>query len=125
MTEQLKNESLRQKQSRFAHACALLILFAEAKGFAVTFGETYRPEREAAANAAAGTGIKASLHVRRLAVDLNAFNTDGKYLEDTVDYLPLGEFWESLGTDYYWGGRFTKKPDGNHFSLSPDGGRTR
>ena len=124
MAEPLKNESLRQKQSRFARDMALLVLYIEARGYSCTFGECYRPPREAAANAATGAGIANSLHTQRLAVDLNLFSPEGKFLEDSLEHLPFGEFWESIGADHAWGGRFKVK-DGNHYSLTPDGGRTR
>ncbi|EJY8354924.1 M15 family metallopeptidase, partial [Cronobacter sakazakii] len=46
---------------------------------------------------------------------------NGKYATRTEDYLPLGEYWESLGGS--WGGRFKTNPDGNHFSLEHNGVR--
>lgn len=55
-----------------------------------------------------------------LAVDFNLF-VNGQYKTDTADYLPLGEYWESLGGT--WGGRFKSRPDGNHFSLEHNGVR--
>jgi hypothetical protein len=56
-----------------------------------------------------------SLHKDRLAIDLNLFKNQD-YLKSTEDYLPLGEYWESIGGA--WGGRFN---DGNHFSLEHNG----
>jgi len=100
--------SLIPKQNRFARMIALLILFAQEKGYEVTCGDFFRDER-------CDYGHPKSLHKRRLAADLNLFK-DGVYLKDTEDYRLLGEFWESLGGS--WGGRIN---DGNHFSLSHDG----
>lgn len=96
---------------------ALLIQWAYRQGYALTFGDAYRTQEQAAANAASGSGIARSLHCDRLAIDLNLFR-DGVYLTNTQEYEPLGEFWESLGGA--WGGRF-RKPDGNHFSLAYGG----
>ena len=61
-----------------------------------------------------------SLHRDSLAIDLPMVWPDGRYGTWT-DYLPLGEYWESLGGA--WGGRFdlnrdgVAKDDANHFSL--------
>lgn len=84
----------------------LLIEFAYANGYELSFGHALRcPDCK--------VGSKHSLHRSRLAVDFNLFK-NGKYLEDTESYRPLGEYWESLGGS--WGGRFSS-PDGCHFSL--------
>lgn len=108
-------ETLRQKQSRFAVMVARLILKAQEMGYEVTLGEAWRPPAQAAANARNGTGIANSLHIDRLAVDLNLYK-DGKWLDKTEDHKPLGEWWESVGGT--WGGRFK---DGNHYSLAHGG----
>lgn len=95
--------SLRRKQSEFAHAVALLIIYAYQQGYEITFGEAYSyPEDE--------HHIDNSFHYKRLAIDLNLFK-DGKYLSETEDHKPLGVFWKSLGGT--WGGDFR---DGNHYS---------
>jgi hypothetical protein len=106
-------ETLRQKQSRFARYVALLIQYAEARGFEVTFGDTYRDPR-------APYGNKNSLHHDRLAVDLNLFR-DGRFLTSTESHRPLGEFWKSLSDDCTWGGDFKPVPDGNHYGVSHGG----
>ncbi|MBA7857468.1 M15 family metallopeptidase [Enterobacter sp. RHBSTW-00901] len=112
--------TLGEKQWRFTLMIALLIQYAQAKGYRLTFGEAYRTPEQAALNAKKGSGIANSLHTQRLAVDFNLF-VNGQYKTDTADYLPLGEYWESLGGS--WGGRFKSRPDGNHFSLEHDGVR--
>jgi hypothetical protein len=116
--------TLVEKQSRFAVLVARLILEADARGWAVTFGETYRSPEEADRLAKAGKGIRQSLHTKRLAVDLNLF-IDGKYQTSSEAYLPLGEWWEQQSTPEVtcaWGGFFSS-PDGNHFSVSHEGRR--
>ncbi len=112
--------TLREKQSLFVTLVARLILEAQTRGYALTFGEAYRTPEQAALNAKNGTGIAHSLHTDRLAIDFNLFK-DGVYQAASDAYRPLGEFWETLHELCRWGGRFTK-PDGNHFSLT-DGGR--
>lgn len=114
-------ESLRQKQSRFALGLALLIQKADEWGYAVTLGEAWRTPEQARLNAAKGTGTLTSLHIERLAIDLNLYR-DGVWLQSSEDHKPLGEWWEKLGPDHRWGGRFAR-PDGNHYSITPDGRR--
>lgn len=99
---------------------AQLISYAQDKGLRLTFGEAYRTPEQAKLNAKAGKGISNSLHTQRLAVDFNLF-VNGQYKTRTEDYLPLGEYWESIGGS--WGGRFKSNPDGNHFSLEHNGVR--
>lgn len=112
--------TLREKQSLFVELVARLILQANALGYELTFGEAYRSPEEAQRLFELGVGKKNSLHIQRLAIDLNLFK-NGKYLNKTEDHQPLGEFWESLSTDDYtccWGGRFK---DGNHYSIAHNG----
>lgn len=99
---------LSEKQARFTKMVALLILWADAKGYNLTFGDAYRSPK-------VRYGHPQSLHRMRLAIDLNLFK-DGKYLNKTEDHEPLGLFWESMGGT--WGGRFD---DGNHYSLKHEG----
>ena len=100
--------TLRQKQSRFAHMVALLILHAEQLGYEVTLGEAFRIPT-------LSHGHPKSLHKKRLAIDINLFR-NGRYLTSTKAHTPLGEYWESIGGT--WGGRFN---DGNHYSLAHGG----
>jgi hypothetical protein len=107
-------------QQEFAHAASVLIQKAMEFGYTITLGEAWRTPQQAQWNADHGTGIAHSLHIERLAIDLNFFKagaliTDGSKLKD------IGEWWKSLGPNYRWGGDFTHLPDGNHFSISPDG----
>lgn len=112
-------------QQEFAQAAARLILKAPEFGYAVTGGELERTPQQAALNAAAGKGIAHSLHIERLAIDLN-FYKDGVWVTDGTQLADIGAWWKSQGPMYFWGGDFTHIPaDGNHFSLSPDNGATR
>lgn len=117
-------ESLRQKQTRFARAVPRLIDKAFELGFLVTIGEVTRTETQAQRNAETGAGIARSLHLLRLAIDLHLFLPDGTYIRDGAGHRQLGAYWKSLSVDHYWGGDFTKR-DFNHYSLSPDGGKTQ
>ncbi|CDL40952.1 FIG01219977: hypothetical protein [Citrobacter freundii] len=94
--------TLSEKQQLFTVMVANLIHWAEERGYRLTFGEAFRTPEQAALNAKKGSGISNSLHTQRLAVDFNLF-VNGQYQTRTEDYLPLGEYWESLGGS--WGGR--------------------
>jgi hypothetical protein len=107
-------------QQEFAQSAAKLIQKAVELGLTVTLGEAWRTPQQAQWNADHGTGIAHSLHIERLAIDLNCFKA-GAYITDGAQLAPLGEWWKSLGPNYRWGGDFHHLPDGNHFSLSPDG----
>lgn len=107
--------TLGEKQRKFVRMVGLLIEWAYSHNYELTFGDAYRSPEAAALNAKKGLGIASSLHCQRLAIDLNLF-IGGQYQTATEAYLPLGEYWESLGGS--WGGRFK---DGNHFSLAHEG----
>ena len=114
--------TLREKRCVFTEHVAELIREARSLGFECALDQVKRTQAEADANAAAGTGIKRSLHLVGLAVDLLLYR-DGVYLTATQDYEPLGNWWEAQSTTSYtlaWGGRFR---DGNHFSLAHEGRR--
>lgn len=115
--------TLLEKQTLFAQDFSKLIQYAASIGYQVTYGETERSKTQAEANAKAGKGIANSLHIIRLAGDLNLYK-NGKYLDKSEDHRSLGVFWESLSTPeakHRWGGRFTSRPDGNHYSIEHEG----
>lgn len=107
-------------QEEFAQSAARLIQQAVTLGYTVTLGEAWRSPEQAAWDAAHGTGVSHSLHTERLAIDLN-FYKEGAWIMDGSKLADIGAWWKALGSIYRWGGDFTTRPDGNHFSLSPDG----
>ena len=111
------NMTLRQLQSLHVRLVAKLIEYATSQGYELTWGEAWRTPEQAEINAKKGVGIRNSLHMDRLAVDLNLFR-DGHFLSASDDHRPLGEFWESLHPLARWGGRFG---DGNHYSIEHNG----
>jgi hypothetical protein len=113
--------SLREQQSEFVRLVAKLIEYAHENGMELTFGECWRTPEQAKLNAAKGSGIRNSLHTERLAIDLNLF-VGGVFIDSSSGHRRLGEYWESLHPRCRWGGRF-RRPDGNHYSFSPDGVR--
>ena len=108
---------LYNRQITFTKNAAALILFIYSKGYACTFGDAFRSSEQAALNAASGKGIKNSLHCQRLAIDLNLFDSDGKYLTEKEDYKQFGDFWKSLSLHNRWGGDFVHLVDSNHFEM--------
>jgi hypothetical protein len=109
-------------QEEFAQQVANLIKKAGELGYGVTFGEAWRTPEQAALNAKSGAGIFNSLHMDRLAIDLNLFK-DGVYITDDRGHRELGAWWKTLGPRYCWGGDFRPRQDPNHYSISPDGVR--
>lgn len=111
--------TLGERQRVFTRLVAKLIEHAYETGYGLTFGEAYRTPEQAALNAKTGKGIASSLHGMRLAIDLNLFR-DGKFLANSEDHRPLGEYWKTLHPDCCWGGDFSR-PDGNHYSMTYGG----
>lgn len=112
---------LLETQFLFTKLLPRLFDHAYARGYNLTLGEAHRTPEQAALNAKSGKGIKNSLHIKRLAIDLNLFK-NGKLLQNSEDHKFLGEFWEQLGkkegVPTRWGGRFK---DGNHYSIEFEG----
>jgi len=114
--------TLGEKQRLFTKLVGQLIDWSYQNGYELTLGDAYRSPEQAAMNAQKGSGIANSLHTQRLAIDLNLFK-NGVYLTDSGAYKPLGDFWKSLDPCCSWGGDFTTRADGNHFSISYNGVR--
>lgn len=117
-------ETLREKQTRFAKWVPRLIDKVFELGYLVTLSETWRTPEQAAWNAAHGEGIACSLHGERLAIDLDLFKPDGTFILDDTGHKELGAWWVLQSPDFCWGGNFARK-DFDHYSLTPDGGRTQ
>ena len=108
--------SLGSTQREFTLDVAKLIQHIYASGFECTFGDAYRSPKAHGGQGEKGPyGRATSAHKQRLAVDLNLFK-DGKYLTSTEDHRPFGEYWLVMRPQNRWGGNFTPKKDGNHYS---------
>ncbi len=114
-----------EKQWLFTQLVARLVWELRDMGYHVTYGEAYRTPDAALLNSKQGDGIANSLHIIRLAVDLNLFR-QGEFLERVTDYEPAGKLWESYSVagayQCCWGGRF-KSLDASHFSIEHEGVR--
>jgi hypothetical protein len=109
--------TLEDRQEIFAKNVSSLIIYLFGAGYRCSLGEVYRTPEQAAFYAKVGKGIADSLHCKRLAIDINLFNSANVYLQDSKDYEPLGLFWEKLHPDNEWGGRWKHLADGNHFQM--------
>jgi len=110
--------TLGEKQRIFVYRLSLLVQWAYENGYELTLGDAYRDPRVHGQHGEKKSYSSAlSNHKIRLAQDYNLFK-DGVYLDKTEDHKPLGEYWESLGHDCAWGGRFK---DGNHYSMEHQG----
>lgn len=116
---------LADKRKTFTLNLAHLVLWIKARGQDAMLEQVKRTEAEAAANAAAGSGISNSLHTLGLAADVSLF-IFGVYQTGSQAYAEAGAFWKSLNPLNRWGGDFhdaagKPKPDGNHFSMEHNG----
>ena len=113
--------TLGEKQRLFMQLVGqFLVWIYQQPGYEVSGGELLRSKEQALANAASGAGIANSLHLDKLAIDLQLF-VNGAYQTETEAYKPLGDFWKTLNPLCRWGGDFTSRKDGNHFSLTHEG----
>lgn len=104
------------EQAAFLLDATKLIQYATSCGFVVTGGELYRTQEQQDIYLKTGrTKTRNSLHLQRLAIDLNFFK-DGKLIGDKPTLAPLGAFWESLHPRNSWGGNGETLYDAPHFS---------
>jgi hypothetical protein len=110
--------TLGEKQRQFAKRVGQLIGRAYEMGYEVSLGDAYRdPRVHGEVGEKRSYSHASSAHKVRLAIDLNLFK-DGRFLTETDDHRPLGEWWEQQHELARWGGRFR---DGNHYSFEHNG----
>ncbi len=125
---------LSDKQKDFTRNIGLLIAYAYARGFELTFGEVYRTiEQQKIYFDSGRSKTMNSRHLERLAVDFNIFKDgrmlfDGKkpYKEDLEAMRELGDHWTLLHPDNVWGGDWNRNRvmdetfrDPYHFEVKP------
>lgn len=111
--------TLGDKQKLFAKYFGMLLTWLYANGYEVTINEVLRTKQQATINAATGAGIVNSLHLYKLAGDINIFK-NGHFLTTVEEIKPVGDYWKSIDTNCCWGGDF-HKPDADHFSYTHEG----
>jgi hypothetical protein len=120
--------SMIRQQTLFSKNVAKLIQHILTNDYYLSLGEAYRTPEQAEIYAKQGKGIKNSLHIKRLAIDINLFDKSGKYLIESKYYEPFGKFWESLDPNNRWGGNFIMHgghiDDPNHYEQVPEKQRT-
>jgi len=121
-------------QQIFSQQIARLILFANANGVNLTFGEAYRTNDQQELyfygksvhpddgmleliNAKKRSRTLDSNHLRRLAVDFNFF-INGKLFYEHDKINQIGNYWESLDPLNAWGGHFKNHYDSPHFERN-------
>lgn len=103
------------EQHEFLQDVALLIQRAVALGYVVTGGELYRTAEQEQWDVAHGLSrTENSAHLRRLAIDLNVFSSEGV----GATAADLGSYWKALDSHNRWGGDFTTLRDYGHFERS-------
>lgn len=112
---------LLRDQIDFAKAVSALIAKAFELGYLVTLGDAYRdPRLHGELGVKAGYGSAKSFHKKRLAIDLNLFDGEGNYIQDTSAHEKLGKWWMDTYPEACWGGLFR---DGNHYSWGECDGK--
>lgn len=94
--------SLREDRCKFTLLLSHLIQEMDRNGYHPAIGRDGLKHKEK------------SLHYDGLAVDIDLYDAEGRYLTRTEDHLQFGEYWENLDPKCTWGGRWS---DGNHYSL--------
>lgn len=116
---------LRERQNLFMRHLAYLILYIQDQTqLTISGGDLWRSATYQKALVAQGVSWTLdSMHLKRLAIDINFFLNDyylfsSKELYDRDFKLvePVGAYWESFGDDHVWGGRWTKR-DPYHFEM--------
>ena len=104
--------SLSDKQWTFLINVSKLIQFIKSNGMKATGGELLRTMEQQQIYLKEGRSKTLdSQHLRKLAIDMNFFN-GGTYLmglpRDELKPLlqEVGDYWESLGDGYQWGGNW-------------------
>lgn len=105
-------------QAEFLLNVGKLVLKATELGFIVTLGEGYRPlEMQKIYFSIGKTKTMNSLHMKRLAIDLNCF-LNGFLVDDIETLKPLGEYWMTLHPKNRYGGFFKSLVDADHWECN-------
>lgn len=114
--------NLNKAQFLFSKNLAKLIDYIFDIGYQCSIGEVLRTREQAMIYAKQGKGIKDSLHLYKLAVDINLFRFND-YITDVESYRKFGDYWKKLNPYNRWGGDFhdaegNPKPDAGHFEMN-------
>ena len=111
--------SLSDQQFAFMKDVCLLLQFVINKGWKVTGGELDRTVEQQKLYVESGKSkTMQSLHLDRLAIDLNFFSPEGNLTYKKEELQFIGDFWESLSPQNEWGGNWTSFIDTPHFQRN-------
>lgn len=109
--------SMVQEQWEFLKDVSKLINKAEELGIVLTAGEMYRTQEQQEIYFKNGKSkTMNSMHLKRLAIDLNFF-VDGNLVYEHPKVEALGRYWETLDSKNQWGGFWNFK-DYPHFQRT-------
>jgi len=108
-----------REQIKFSEDVGKLLLFiSDLPNYAVTLGEAYRTKEQQKLYIKNGKSkTMNSMHLKRLAIDLNLF-VDGNLTWEIEEYRVLGKYWESLDDKNVWGGSWKNFKDVPHFQRT-------
>jgi hypothetical protein len=107
--------SLVNEQDAFLDDVAKLLVKIKELGFQRSAGEMFRTVEQQEIYVKTGRSqTKNSMHLKRLAIDLNFFK-NGKLIYDVATLKPIGDYWESLSPRNRWGGNWKTFKDVPHF----------
>jgi hypothetical protein len=111
--------SIVSEQAVFLNEVCKLIDFIHSENIIVTGGELYRTKEQQDIYIKSGRSkTNNSMHMKRLAIDLNFFKiVDGVpvLINEKSMLQSIGDFWESLDSKNRWGGNFNGFEDCPHF----------
>ena len=110
--------TLRENQVAFSLDFLKLQIYLKENGYEWSYGEAYRTMKQQEWYFAEGASkTMNSMHLKRLAIDLNIFK-DGVYLLDKAHLQAIGDYWESLSPENQWGGNWKSFQDTPHFQKT-------
>ena len=102
-------------QFEFLLDVSKLITKIQELGFTATGGELFRTTEQQQIYMDTGRSkTMKSMHLLRLAIDLNIFKND-QMVGDVNVLKPIGDYWQSLNPKNKWGGYFLNFIDSPHF----------
>lgn len=123
-----KISTLLGDQFEFSLSVAKFILFINSQGCSCSLKECYRTQdQQNIYFQLKKTKTRNSQHLKGLAIDICIF-MHGQWLTSYTDLKNFGEYWQSLGADFRWGGDWDRTGkqsdfyDAIHFEFNDNWG---
>lgn len=111
--------NLSDQQFEFLKDVVELLDFVISQGWKVTGGELQRTKEQQEIYVNEGKSkTMNSLHLDKLAIDLNFFTPDGELTYNKDDLQWIGDYWENLNDLNEWGGNWESFLDTPHFQRN-------